>query len=297
MTLPELKEKIKPGMEDLFIVFQLTDLTSEYIAWKYIYSISEVKGLSVIRIDSTNEIDDGGLLEDKNLYVLKCDNMVDVEPVNNLVVLCSKTSYKEAIKLPKLEPWQFIDYINKRVPGLNKTDIEWLTTIYNQTDSRVTTINYNRLENDLDKLSVFPESVQNNLFNYLYDHGEYDTISSFTIFDLTGALIKKDREKVLQVLKVIDYIDAKPHVWLLSILLNNFRNIIAIQTGQGVTAESLGIKDKQYWVIKKYNIGYYDLPRLIKIYEMLTGLEYKYKFGGLNMDQMSDYIICKILTV
>ena len=53
----------------------------------------------------------------------------------------------------------------------------------------------------------------------------------------------------------------------------------------------------QLWVIKKYNCGYYDTKQLYNIYKILTNAEWLYKFGGLSMDLLSDYLICQILGV
>ena len=79
-------------------------------------------------------------------------------------------------------------------------------------------------------------------------------------------------------------------------MLNNFRNIIGVQIGNN-KAEELGISDKQLWVVKKYNCGYYDTKQLYNIYKILTNAEWLYKFGGISMDLLSDYLICQILGV
>lgn len=84
-------------------------------------------------------------------------------------------------------------------------------------------------------------------------------------------------------------------ILLLSILVRGIRNIIGIQTGINTTPESLGISDKQFYAVKKRNCGYYTLDKLIKIYEMLTNLEYQYKFGGLTQENLADYIVVKML--
>ena len=188
------------------------------------------------------------------------------------------------------------DYLKEKLPGMNPSDIEWLLTQYETTYDRVTEINYNRLMNDLDKVGIFPPSMQSGVFNSLYEAGEYSTISNLTIFDLTSALVHRNSAEALQVLKVFDYIDSQPHVWLLSILLNNFKNIIGIQLGN-LTAEELEISDKQYYVVKKFNCGNYTRDELVKIYDILTRGEYLYKFGGLSTDLLADYLICNILGV
>ena len=295
MDIKELKEKISDkSLSNDFMVWTLEDYSSYVIAKQYIHAIAEFKHLTIKFIDSFKEIKSGGVIEDVNLYVYKVDKLEEFEPHDNLIIVCNKTNYKSKIKIPKLEPWQFIDYLETKLPGMNKADLEWLITQYEVLDSRVKEIKYERLENDLDKIAIFSPSLHDSVFNELYTSGEYNTISNLTVFDLSEAMIKKDAKLALEVLKVFDYIDSKPHVWILSILLNNFRNIIGVQVGNN-TAEELGISDKQHWVIKKRNCGYYDTKQLYNIYNMLTDIERLYKFGGLTQDMLADYIVCKIL--
>ena len=296
MTAKELKENISLNLlDDSFMVWINEDSSAEFISWQYIYQIAKSKKLSIKVIDKISDIQPAGFLEDKNLYIYCVDKLEEFEPHDHLIILCKKSNYKDAVKIPKIETWQFVDYLKGIVPGMNKSDIEWLLTQYEYTYSRVTAVNYFRLKNDLDKIAIFDESVQNNLFNTLYNSGEYSTVSNLTIFDLSTAIMRKDYALALQVLKVFDYIDSKPDVWLLSILLTNFKNVIDIQLNPKATAESLGMSDKQFYVVKKYNCGFYSQEELIKIYDMLTNMEYLYKFGGLSTSQLTDYMVCKIL--
>ena len=297
MEIKELKSQIEQKtLSDDFMIWQLEDYSSSVIAKQYYHKIAEFKNLNIKLINDFSEIGSEGFIEDDNLYIYKTDKLDNFIQHNNLIIICNKTNYKDKIKIPKLEPWQFVDYLQYKLPGMNKSDLEWLITQYEVTDSRIKEIRYERLENDLDKIAIFEPALQDSIFNELYTSGEYNTISNLTIFDLTEALIKRDSKLALEVMKVFDFIDSQPHVWLLSILLNNFRNIIGVQIGNN-KAEELGISDKQLWVIKKYNCGYYDTKQLYNIYKILTNAEWLYKFGGLSMDLLSDYLICQILGV
>lgn len=298
MNITELKTHIEHNtLPDDGQVWVMEDDSSEFIAKQYINIIAELKGLTIKYINSFDEIASKGFIQDNNLYIYKIDKLQSFELHDNCIILCNKTDYKDVVKIPKLEKWQFSDYLQQKVPGMNKNDIDWLLTLYEYTYDRKTAVNYYRLDNDLDKIAIFPESVQNNIFNQLYKNGEYDTISNLTLFDLSNALLKRDAKLALQVLKVYDYIDSKPNMLLLSILLANFKKIVDIQLNPNATAESLGMSDKQYFVIKKYNCGYYSEKQLINIYEMLTNMEYNFKFGGISQENLADYVICKILGV
>lgn len=296
MEIKELREQIEnKSLNDDFMIWELGDYSSEVIARQYYHKIAEFKNLRIKLIDSFKEIaEPDGFIEDDNLYIYKVDKLEEFEKHKNLIIICNKSNYKDKIKIPKLETWQFVDYLQYKLPGMNRSDLEWLITQYETLDSRVKEVKYGRLENDMDKIAIFDSSVQGNVFNELYSSGEYSTISNLTVFDLSEALIKRDTKLALEVLKVFDYIDSKPHVWILSILLNNFRNIIGVQVGND-DAESLGISDKQFYVIKKYNCGHYNVKQLYNIYKTLTNAEYLYKFGGMTQDMLADYLCCKIL--
>ena len=130
-----------------------------------------------------------------------------------------------------------------------------------------------------------------------YKDGEYETLSNLTIFDLSNAIMKKDTKSALDVLKVFPYIDSKPDIWLLSILLGNFKRVIDIQLNPNAKAADIGMSDKQYWAVKKNNVGIYSNNDLIDIYKFLTELERKFKFDGISASQLVDYMICKIYGV
>ena len=291
MKIEELKKSIENKEFDFsFQVWQLEDESSQIITNQYLEQIAKDNDLVIAYIESISDISDPGFFVDNHLYVIKEDKLEVKEKRDHVIILCNKTSYEEAIKIPKLQSWQFVDYILAVIPGINQADVEWLVTQY-QTNGK---INYQRLQNDLDKIKVFPESLQNSIFNELYNNGEYDTVTSLNIFDLSNAIIKKDASMVKNILKVLDYIDVSP-LGLLTILLNNFRYIIGIQLNGKTTAQELGITDKQYFAIKKNNCGIYSKEQLVKIYRMLTDIEDKFKFGGLPQEMIIDYMICSIL--
>lgn len=277
-------------------IWVMSDDSSRFIAKQYINKIREAFNLNIKYIDNLKNFQDTGFVEDDNLYIYEVDKLEEFIGHDNLIVICNKCNNKLSIKFPKLEKWQFEDYLYFKLPGMNKGDIKWLLKLYEVTYDRSTQVNFERLDKDTDKISIFNVDEQSKVFDSLYSNGEYNTISNLTLFDLSDALIKRDRNLALKVLKVFDYIDSRPPMLLLSIILNNFRNILCVQSNPNAKAADLGISDKQLFVIKKYNTGHYSIPQLVNIVEFLTSMEYKYKFGGLDQKYISDYIICKILS-
>ena len=55
------------------------------------------------------------------------------------------------------------------------------------------------------------------------------------------------------------------------------------------------MSDKQFFVVKKYNCGYYNRDQLVKIMEVLTNIEYMFKYEELPISMLIDYVVCNIL--
>ena len=279
-----LKKQIElQDVPSTFMVWVMENEYSEIIAKQYLDEICKIRNLEVNRVDSLDEIPDESFIEDNNLYVIKVDKWESDMTHDNCVVICNKG---DGIKFPKLEDWMLVDLALAKLPGINRQDIEWLITIYNG--------NYWRFLNDIDKLSVFDKGSQNIMFNQMIDDHQYDSLSSITIWDLSNSILKKDLKTVKEVLRVIEYVDIDP-LGLAKVLLNNFRNILNIQLNPMCKAKDVNMSDKQFFVVKKYNIGYYNRDQLIHIMKVLTNVEYMFKYGELPLSMLIDYLICEIL--
>ena len=287
MDIKELKNNIEKGnIDNSFMIWELSDESSSIIANQYLDKISKILKLDIKYIDGIDDIPDQSFIEDTNLYVIRCDKLEDNRQKQNCIIICNKSSVDGAIKFPKLESWQVLDYILYRIKGINKEDIEWLMSLYGT--------NYLRLLNDISKIEIFDSSQQKFIFDSLLDDHQFDSITNLTIWDLSNAIIKKDIKSLKSILKIIKYIDISP-LGLSSVLYNNFKTIMSIQLNPLVTAKDLNISDKQFFVIKKYNCGFYTNDQLIKIISMLTNIEYLYKYNELPTDYLIDYIICSII--
>lgn len=285
-NLKELKSVIENNQYNGdMIIFKLEDNESGLIATQYIDKISKDKNLEVLYIDSISEIIDSPFIEDNNLYVIHDDKFNDKKTHKNTIVICNDTDL-DCYIIPKLENWQVCDFVKSNlVKGMNSKDIEWLQTQYN---------NYYKFINDISKISVFDKKDQQDIFEEFLTDGVFKDSTSLNIWDLSNALIKKDVNLAKEVLKLIKYIDVEP-IGLLTVNYKNFKNILSIQLNSRCTAKDLGITDKQFYVIKKYNCGVYSNDKLKKIFEFLTDLEYKYKYYGLKQSELIDYMICNIL--
>lgn len=284
MDIKSLKAKIENNdLDDSFMLWKCPP-GSELVVSQYLKKIAENKHLVLKYIDSIDEIVGDSFLKDINLYVFLSKKYNEKYNNNNLIVICEETKNTDAIVFPKLEAWQVVDFAKSFLPGVNIEMLNELIKGYSE---------YQLFISDMEKLAIFDEEDQNYLVDDLFD--QLSITPTLTVFDLSNALLRHDIKLAREVLKVKDRIDLTP-MHLLTILLNNVKKVLDIQLGgNNIKASDLGISDKQFFVIKKYNCGIYSNAKLISIYETLLDIENKFKFKELEVCDIIDYIVCKIL--
>ena len=284
MDIKSLKTKIENNdLDDSFMLWKCPP-GSELVVSQYLRKIAENKHLVLKYIDSIDEIVGDSFLKDINLYVFRAKKYNEKYNNNNLIVICEETKNTDAIVFPKLEAWQVVYFAKSFLPGVNIEMLNELIKGYSE---------YQLFISDMEKLAIFDEEDQNYLVDDLFDQLSITPV--LTVFDLSNALLRHDIKLAREVLKVKDRIDLTP-MHLLTILLNNVKKVLDIQLGgNNVRASDLGISDKQFFVIKKYNCGIYSNAKLISIYETLLDIENKFKFKELEICDIINYIVCKIL--
>lgn len=300
--------KIKEGIEsnnlpDDIIIFNCPD--GDFIANMYIHKICANKGLKKVELeDSLDEIKHGvnndifsQFVDDSNLYVLRVDKFKETNlaaiNLKNVIVICKSVEEETQTllgsvitTLPKLQEWQLVDYTQTQLPGLSYDECKFLAHLCKG--------NPYRLQSEIDKIRIFNKSQQSEIFSLLQQEDGYIDLNPLTIFDLSNAILRKDKMKIKEVLEGIPYVDVEP-TGLVTILLKNFKNIIDIQLTPNATPESLNINYKQFNAVKKYNCGIFNSNQLISIYKMLTSIDMKLKSGDLPNDLIIDYVISYIL--
>ena len=275
MQLNELKLQIELNTFILPIIFMSEN---NLLIKQYVNYIANLRNLHIKRIESLEEIQNS-LFDDDNLYILEAEEFNE-KISGNVIILCKKTNL-ESIKVPKLESWQIIDYFKSIYKGLDRDKIEYF--VNNSSD-------YISCDLELQKISIFQQSLQNNIYDLLKANEYFEKETS--IFDLSSAIIKKDKQQIVNILKREPIIN---EMALHSILYTNFKNILQIQTNKNCTAKTLGISDKQFYVLKKYNCGYYSFDELLNILEVLTKFEFDLKFSGIPKSKLLDYLIIIML--
>lgn len=302
MTLQELKESIENN------TFQPTTmiLVSEdkFIPLMYINEIIKKFDYNVTYIESLLEINSGtddifgDFNEPTSDLIIFNTNLVDFSDEllynkDNLIVIANKIDkgpkkfYGDLlIEIPKLADWQIKDMVYSFCKGIDHKQLDWLIHNCNE--------DVYRLYQESVKLNIFNEAERKTLFEEMLEDGAFDDLSSNTIFNFTNAILKKDIPSLRLIYEEIDNIDINDF-GLLTILYNNFNNIINIQLGLNPTAESLGMKSGQFNALR-HNCGFYNKNQLINIFKLLSDMDRRVKSGEFPTNIMRDYMILSILS-
>lgn len=282
-----LNNSVKPQMYALVyddnnsIILQYVN----HIAQSTNNSITYLKELDDLQdLMSLGDYDDGGI------YVLQLDKLTEKIPHSFYKLFCfiickeiTNNDDLETIKFPKVETWQMLDYARVSLKGVNERKIEWLVNLLGN--------NQLRLENEINKITIFPMNERDAIFDLINNDGGYDDITNLTMFNLVTAISKKSKQDIIDVLEAIKLIDIEP-MGLVTSLLKQFKLAIDVKMGTK-DYKGLNISQKQYIAIKKYNP--YTPNELVRIYKLLTNIDYELKIGLLPNEYIIDYVICNIL--
>ena len=247
---------------------------------EYVESLEDLVGFASYSFGNDSNI----------VYVIHVDKIEDELPKKllnfNCIIVCDTIVNKgqfELIEIPKLSSWQLEDYARVKLKGLNQKKIDWLVELLKN--------NAYRLDQEIKKISIFREDERDYIFDLMNNDGAFDDITNLTIFSLINAISKKNKKDIIGVLEVLKLIDIDP-IGLNTLLLKQFRSVIDVKMGT-LTAKELGMSDKQFNAIRRYNP--YTPNELVHIIDILTGLDYKVKSGELPIDFVIDYLICNIV--
>lgn len=271
---------------DNLIIFIGKNDTSKFIFNQYLHTYT---GNNFLEIDVLEElvVNTGFFDADYSdgLKVFSTSNLEFIPRNFHGWIFCNTASkeiihdYDEYIvQLPVLEKWQLIDYVIT-TGHIELKQAEKLVNEYSDV---------HKLNIELQKLSMFSSNQFNELAEQLFYKDEYE------LFDLTNAILRRDKDA----LKAIYTSGIKVDVFaFIGLLIKNFKLVIDIQLSKNASAQSLGISDKQFWAVSKYNCYKYTRQELIQIYLLLTSLDLKIKTGQLSTTVIQDYVIFKIISL
>ncbi len=152
---------------------------------------------------------------------------------------------------------------------------------------------YSRCLLEIDKLLLFEEQDHTDLFREFVKEGVIYADIPDIVFDFANALLNRNVTQTFalaEILKLgVDHI-----LQILTILYNNFRNVLSVQLSNKPTESSTGLKEKQIRAIQ-YRVGKYSDYELIQIVKFLGEFDLDLKREGFDYDIALDYIISKVL--
>lgn len=291
MELTDLKLKVTTGqIDDSLLILKYTD--NKFMSMGYVDMIASIKGLKKVYIDSLNEMDSENAFDAPTnlLYVLSVENLTERPEADtkNLIIVCKQLPTDLAVdyvEMPEVQDWMITERIKQKCPGLDDTAISWLTSL-GKTDIY-------RLENELNKIKLFPEGFQNTLFNDMLMNGDYvELLGSENFFDLANAIFNLDLIKIQDILSRRDFLDLEPDI-VLSSLIRSYTDLSKIYFAQ-TWNPNICKTEKQFKYFKAVICKKYKPQALPNIIEMLTEIDYKLKQGQLNYNIFVDYIIPRI---
>lgn len=303
MDIKELKQLIELNKPiEKLLILKYSD--NNFIPHQYINKYRENNNYSVAYVDNLTDLLS---LKSINIFndssdmvtIFETDNFTitdtSIKDLSNTIIITKKINkeYKllfedNLVEIPKLEAWQLNDYVGSLCEGLSEDAVSYIVNTCNS--------DIFRIDNECKKIAIFDKRLQENLVKEFKMNDVFSDLSSNTVFDLSNALITRDKVKLSNVLRDIKNIDCEPFQ-LMALLINNFRNIIHIQLGNNKPPEAIGISPKQYWAIKKYSIGYYEADKLVKIFKELTAFDKTIKNGSLDPKYVIDLICIKIMQI
>lgn len=306
MTIQELKTQIEHStVKDSPMIF--IDDENKFLSTQYIKAISKVKNLEINYIQSIEDV----LSDSSNFFTCEMDEQalylnvlytpvyewgnIDITRATNLIVVVTKFKDKDLQKslsdyivtMPILEDWQIRDYVYSLCEGVDIKDLDMLISLCGK--------NIWRLQQELDKFSLFNINERKFLFNSFIRDGALSDLSSYNIFNFTNAIASKDLTTVKNIYKKIDQSDITDF-YLLTVILKTFRNILMVNMNSNPTPETTGLTSGQLYAIKKIPKAYTS-EQLLNIFTFLCDVDRQVKEGELPANLVVDYITLKILSM
>lgn len=302
LDIKTIKSEIEnKNIQHKFIIFKYTD--TDFIAFQYFNAICKVLSVECNYIDNLSEINTkhANLFGEPSLTQLflyktdKLETKIDSLFKKDLIIICKTVEKKTAdmyndyiVELPKLEDWQIQDYVYSVCEGVEEKELDKLLAACKN--------DIYRIDSELQKLEIFKEVEKKFVFQKFLSDGIFSGLSTYSIFDFSNAIIRKDITALRNIYKEIEKIDIEP-IGLVTVLLNNFRNIIKIQLSSNPTPESCGMKSGQFWAIKK-QCGIYNKNQLLNIFDFLSDIDRRIKVGNMPVNSfLIDYMVITILTM
>ena len=297
MDLKQLKHNIEAGNEihDLLFFEDSKDENSHFVCLQYINGIIKNSSLNVCRVTSIDELISlkaSNLFGSDNSLVICQIDLLDtmIDRITDAIVVCNRVSNKikgsiDIIEFDKIPKWCLEDYILSVCSELSQEDAQFLMEACKE--------NLFRLENELDKICLFNGDNLTSLFKDLKSDYYVDNTNANSMFDFANSIINRDFKNLARLWHMVDFFDSDP-MWLLSILISQYKTMIDVFLHPNSTPDYCKISQKRFNAIKFYNKNY-SREQLINTYMFLNEVDSNLKSGLLSDINLLDYIVIGVL--
>ncbi len=299
MTLVELKNLITAGtVPSEFIILVSKD--NQFLARQYVKAICDLAQNDVNKISSIYEPFQSSLALLTNnegcLNILITDvfdeRSEDYTQFENTIVVCeqidksiAKATENYAIKLPKLEEWQILDYAKVLCPTVEEADLLWLI--------KATNGNIECISNELAKVSLFDKKDQKQVF-YSVCSDAQAYLNKIDFYAVVDALVHGNKVALFDFVKRDALYELDP-VGLANSVFINLKNIIIASQNRMLSAEDCGMTAKQHGYITR-NYFNVDIEAIKLKLKFLAKFDLALKTSQLDMSKetMMNYLIANL---
>lgn len=284
ISLEQLKNLLEQNKNaPLPLVFVYSD--TPFIAEQYIRRMSKIYNKEIVYV-STPQDSIFGVVED-TLTVMFTDELHDI-PVSVDIIVAKKVVGKiDHIEIPKIDPLWVKDYLFSCLDGVTKGELE--NFFVNSKG------NIYRIDQEIQKLKNFSKKEKSSLFYKMIETGQFDDMTSKTVFDLTNAILKKDKNSLSELICKLKYIECDP-VGVSAILYQNLKRYIQVWMSNNPTEENTGLKRNVIYAIRNQP-KVFSKEQLLQAFQFVCGVDKGIKTGSLDTSWLVDYMICKIFTI
>lgn len=307
MNIQELQKQIIDKQLNNLYVFLGEEIAIQKI---YINKIAEIKNLEIQYIEEYKQIHNSlqvnDLFNTKKLYIILDDLDIikheevwqEINPNENIIIFkynnLDKRNkfYKQfennIVEFNKLSDEVLIKYIQKEI-NLSEENCKKLIDICNSS--------YNQILLEIDKLkNIEGDGLNyfNDKFIYLEKQGAFHKEISDITFTFIEKVITRDIKQAYELQKQLKQI-GESNIKLLSLLYNNFKIILLIQSCKSNDiCKTTGLKSNEVYY-NKDKIGYYSIGELVKALRIIQKTEEEIKTGKIDEEISIDYVLTNIL--
>ena len=154
---------------------------------------------------------------------------------------------------------------------------------------------YGRCINELDKVLIFKNDIRtaDEIFKQFAKDNAFHYDVPDCVFDFAEAFLDRNKSNVYKLYEDLKENGEQPMV-ILTVLYNNFRNLLLVQGARNPTPENTDLKEFLLRKLK-YKVGKYSTKELTDIILLLTELNKEVKLGQIDDRTAVEYFITKAL--